>query len=245
MSLRGRRWLSVVIVVVVIVMCAWPAAVVGPRFSRADDAPDAGTLAKELRGVSLEFYSQAERDRLASMVRDDQARRLREANRRSSEAWQSIKTQEDWKRFRATHLAALRASLGQFPQPPQKLNAAHHRPPGRRRTPDSQRRLREPPRAVGHGQPVPAGQAARVDARNPHLPQPSHAQDARRAARHGHDLGPRRLPGAGDGPARPRRAAAAPVPHGERLSRSRFASAGRTITFATTTHCSCTWSAKA
>ncbi len=113
-----RRWLSAVIA-----LCAWPAIGFDPLPpARAEDAPDAGTLAKALRAVPVELYSKAERDRLAAMVRDDQAKRLREANVRSSAAWQAIKTREDWERFRAPRLAALRGSLGQFPEPPKKLN---------------------------------------------------------------------------------------------------------------------------
>src|SRR5262249_10104249 len=57
-----------------------------------------------------------------------------------------------------------------------------------------------------HREPVPAGQAAQVDAGDPDLPQPPQPQESGRAAGHGHDLGAAGLPGAGDGSPRPRRA---------------------------------------
>ena len=101
---------------------------------------------------------------------------------------------------------------------PRGPEGARHADAGRRRLPDREPRLREPAGAGGDRQPLSAGQSAAVDARHPDLSQPPQPQDPGRAAGHGHDLGPQRLPGAGHGPPRPRRAAAAPVPHRGRLS---------------------------
>ena len=84
---------------------------------RADDKRDVAPLVKAVQALSSDVYPASERERLASMVRDDQSRRLREANRRGSQAWEAIKTREDWERFRAARIAAIRSSLGQFAKP--------------------------------------------------------------------------------------------------------------------------------
>jgi cephalosporin-C deacetylase-like acetyl esterase len=47
--------------------------------------------------------------------------RLREANRRESQAWQQVRTRADWERFREVRLQALRSSLGSFPPVPHDL----------------------------------------------------------------------------------------------------------------------------
>jgi cephalosporin-C deacetylase-like acetyl esterase len=97
------------------------AALSWPMATAQEKAKDMSAV-EALQRLSTDVYAKADGERLASMVRDDQVRRLREANRRSSEAWQSIKTREDWEKFRAERLAALKASLGTFPEPPKKLN---------------------------------------------------------------------------------------------------------------------------
>lgn len=57
----------------------------------------------------------------ARRLETDVARRLREANQRSTAAWRSIQTLEEWQAFRAATLQKLRSSLGAMPlvvQPP-------------------------------------------------------------------------------------------------------------------------------
>src|SRR5213078_2546496 len=81
------------------------------------------------------------------------------------------------------------------------------------RLPDRQPDVPEPAWIAGDGQPVSAGEARQGDAGLPERPQPSRAEDPGRAAGHGPDVGAGRLPGPGDGPARPRRTPAASLPH--------------------------------
>jgi cephalosporin-C deacetylase-like acetyl esterase len=109
--------------VAIVLLCGWPAVGFDPAPSAcAEDAPDAAALIQALQEASAASASKADRDRLATMVRDDQMNRLRQANRSSSQAWQAIKTRNDWQRFRDAHVASLRASLGQFPAPPKRLD---------------------------------------------------------------------------------------------------------------------------
>src|SRR4051812_46303553 len=49
---------------------------------------------------------------LPSMIGRDAAARVAEANRRESDAWNAIRSREDWERYRDVRIRALRASLG-------------------------------------------------------------------------------------------------------------------------------------
>lgn len=58
---------------------------------------------------------------LASLLPRHAEARLRQANRASTAAWERIKTRADWEAFRQEKLAALKRSLGPFPEPPRDL----------------------------------------------------------------------------------------------------------------------------
>ena len=211
-----------------------------PSQAIADEAPDTATLARALQQLSPDVYSKADRERLAGMARESSSPAVHEANRLSSEAWQSIKTRDDWERFRAPRLAALRASLGQFPEPPKKLN---WRVTGR--VAGGEYRIEN---LVFESRP---GLWVTANLYRPAKPRPSmpgilicHSHHNPKTQGELQDMG---MTWARAGclvlvhrPARPRRAAAAPVRDRRGLRRAVHASAGRITTSATTSACSCT-----
>src|SRR5690242_18155873 len=71
--------------------------------------------------LDSEVFPASEREPLAQMLAEDQRRRRQEANRRDAAAWADVKTREEWEAFRAPRIAALRASLGDFPPVPRPL----------------------------------------------------------------------------------------------------------------------------
>ena len=100
----------------------WPKAVISflfvtlclSRFATADDE----SLIKALQSLDAQVVPAAEREVFANQVRDQQRKAMRAANEQSSVEWQQIKNRDDWERFRQTKLAALKKSLGTWPQPP-------------------------------------------------------------------------------------------------------------------------------
>ena len=58
---------------------------------------------------------------LRGMLADDLARRIAEANRRSSAAWRAVRTRDDWQRLRDAAMGHLRKSLGTFPAVPRRV----------------------------------------------------------------------------------------------------------------------------
>lgn len=54
---------------------------------------------------------------LPRMLGEDVGRRIRAANERETDAWRAIRNAGEWERYRDSRIAALRASLGVFPQP--------------------------------------------------------------------------------------------------------------------------------
>jgi dienelactone hydrolase len=54
----------------------------------------------------------------AGMLSRDVRARINEANQRDYDAWQHIKTKEDWEKFRNVRITALKQSLGDFPKAP-------------------------------------------------------------------------------------------------------------------------------
>ena len=152
------------------------------------------------------------------MLARDVRSRVQAASLRENREWDAVKTRDDWERFRQPRLRALRESLGlpsANPGAPRVLVTRTLEGDGYRI--ENLVFESRPGLVVTANLYLPA-RSAEVDARHPDLPQPPQPQDAGRAAGHGHDLGPQRVPGAGHGPPRPRRAAAAPVPHRGRLS---------------------------
>lgn len=55
-------------------------------------------------------------DQLERTLYEDSRTRLRAANRRETQAWRAIKNRQDWEQYRDPRIAALRKSLGSFPE---------------------------------------------------------------------------------------------------------------------------------
>ncbi len=75
-------------------------------------SPQDDRLAHRLRALDPHVLPGKERDAARRAVREDQRRRVFEANRRSSRQWRAIESRGDWERFRDERLARLRESLG-------------------------------------------------------------------------------------------------------------------------------------
>ncbi len=101
------RWLMAVISLFFIAILATS------RGHAADEV-----LVKSLQSLDAQVVPEAERESYTNQVRDQQRRQMREANDRSTAEWRQIKTREDWERFRNEKLAALKKSLGSWPEPP-------------------------------------------------------------------------------------------------------------------------------
>ena len=86
-------------------------------------AADDNTLVDALRSLDANVYESgsAEARSAATTLSRDARARLLDANQRSTEEWQAIKTKDDWEKFRSAKIEALRASLGQWPEPPRDL----------------------------------------------------------------------------------------------------------------------------
>ena len=152
------------------------------------------------------------------MLARDVRSRVQAASLRESREWDAVKTRDDWEKFRQPRLRALRESLGlpsAQPGAPRMLvtrtlegdgyridNLVFESRPGLVVTANLYRPASPPPSMPGilishsHHNPKTQGEL----------------QDM------GMTWARQRLPGAGHGPPRPRRAAAAPVPHRGRLS---------------------------
>jgi cephalosporin-C deacetylase-like acetyl esterase len=89
--------------------------------SRAEDEkPALAAALRKLNGTAIPAEVAKERPP-EKMLWSDVRRRLQAANDRESAAWRAVRTREDWEKFRAPRLAALRQSLGQFPEGPTDL----------------------------------------------------------------------------------------------------------------------------
>ena len=77
---------------------------------RADDELE--TVIVKLDGT---VATADEKEELSNQVRDNLRRRLQQAGDQSSAEWQSVRTREEWERLRTEKLAALRMSLGTWP----------------------------------------------------------------------------------------------------------------------------------
>jgi cephalosporin-C deacetylase-like acetyl esterase len=81
-------------------------------------------LAHELRRLDARVVSPDSlfaKDLPRMQARDARAQ-IDAANRRESEAWHKLTARAEWEAYRDPRLKALRASLGQFPDPPKDLN---------------------------------------------------------------------------------------------------------------------------
>lgn len=95
------------------------------RATSGDDPADVAQLAKCVsqlhpRVVPAEG-SGARPERLKEMLREHVRQRRQALNRADGEAWRTLRTREEWERWKAPRIAALRRSLGQFPDPPKDL----------------------------------------------------------------------------------------------------------------------------
>lgn len=106
-TMADRRW-QMTVVTLFVVAGHWTTLV-----SAADEE-----LIKSLQSLDLRVVPAADRESFANQVRDQQRRQMRDANERSSAEWRQIKTREDWERYRNEKLAALKKSLGTWPEPP-------------------------------------------------------------------------------------------------------------------------------
>jgi cephalosporin-C deacetylase-like acetyl esterase len=94
-----------------------PAWAAGSGPAVADDK-----LADRLGRLEAVVATSEEQKELAATLAADIRRRRQELDERWSAAWGRVATREDWEKFRNPALAALRASLGQFPTLPRSLN---------------------------------------------------------------------------------------------------------------------------
>jgi dienelactone hydrolase len=78
-------------------------------------------LAAHIADLDAAVLPASERESLARMLADDLRLRREAANRRDAEAWSQVRTRADWEAFCTPRIAALRASLGDFPTPPDQL----------------------------------------------------------------------------------------------------------------------------
>lgn len=80
-------------------------------------------LATQLRALDTRVIpADSEQSKeLAGMLARDARARLQAGNQRDLKVWQGLTSRGDWERYRDRSLAALRASLGQFPEPPRDL----------------------------------------------------------------------------------------------------------------------------
>src|SRR5438445_343675 len=78
-------------------------------------------LTEQIRSLDAEVLPAHERAELADMLERDLHRRQETANRRDAADWAQVRSRDDWERFLAPRLEALRASLGRFPSPPAEL----------------------------------------------------------------------------------------------------------------------------
>src|SRR5262245_3243523 len=86
--------------------------------ARADDATDA--LAKELRDyATAELAKVPGKDgKYSTALPDYLNQKIKDANARDRAAWAKINSKADWEKFRDERIAALRKSLGTFPEVP-------------------------------------------------------------------------------------------------------------------------------
>lgn len=87
----------------------------------ADEATD--KLAKELRDyATAELAKVPGKDGKYSSALPDYLRdQIKQANQRDREAWNAVKTKEDWEKFRDVCIKALRESLGTWPEAPKNV----------------------------------------------------------------------------------------------------------------------------
>ncbi|MGH7173113.1 MAG: dienelactone hydrolase family protein, partial [Gemmataceae bacterium] len=99
-------------------LICWPALLI------AADNPAGEITAAQLRSLDGHVYPRDDdkaKERARMLSRDVRGR-LQAASVRENRAWQQVKDRAGWEKFRDARLHALRASLGQFPDPPKDLH---------------------------------------------------------------------------------------------------------------------------
>src|SRR5262245_58686209 len=89
----------------------------------ADDATDA--LARELRDYATKELAKVpdKNGKYSTALAEFLRKQIEEANRRDREAWNKVRSKEDWEKFRDERIKALRESLGTFPDVPNSVPA--------------------------------------------------------------------------------------------------------------------------
>ena len=93
-----------------------PALAPEPGLGRQGAAPALTGLAAELAALPASVWSDAERAKRETALLDNLHARMAAAAQAERLAWEKVRTRADWERFRDTRIAALRASLGPFPE---------------------------------------------------------------------------------------------------------------------------------
>src|SRR5262245_52450271 len=83
----------------------------------AGAAAPGGDLADGLKRLAATGSQEA----ALATARENVRARIREANERESAAWHRLSDKAGWEKYRDGRLAALRRSLGDFPDPPRDL----------------------------------------------------------------------------------------------------------------------------
>jgi dienelactone hydrolase len=94
-----------------------------PALAIAADDPAGPDTAAQLRSLDGNVYPRDDdqaKERARVLARDVRAR-LQAASVRENRAWQEVKDRAGWEKFRDARLHALRAALGQYPEPPADL----------------------------------------------------------------------------------------------------------------------------
>src|SRR4051794_8756727 len=82
-------------------------------------AQTSSELANALQKLDVKVFTP---DMPEAKLRTAGLQKRREAiNRQDVENWKALRTRDEWEKFRDERLAALRRSLGQFPDPPAKV----------------------------------------------------------------------------------------------------------------------------
>jgi dienelactone hydrolase len=94
-----------------------------PAVKQIVAADEHGALSTQLTALDARVIPADERPAAAGMLERQLDSRIEAANQASSRAWHALDSREAWQTFRAARLAALRESLGRWPQPATQAGA--------------------------------------------------------------------------------------------------------------------------
>lgn len=116
---RSRRILGPVLgALAALILLAWPS----DAAETSTTAAQGSALTEKLRALNAEVLPIEQRQRSTQMLRDYTRARLRAVNQQDRAAWTRIRSREDWENWKTPRVAALRRSLGIFPDSPKNLN---------------------------------------------------------------------------------------------------------------------------